>query len=157
MPFSFLGLTIRSQEGRIVDNICFLTPRCLRAGLVLVRKDALYLAAWDLSRWWPCKLTCDYAGLGTTHASCACDREGHGRCHWIKTQVLTSQFPDSCRELLSHHGHLKQLRNNPARSHSKLRTQRDSKTVLSVHGPKVSRCFCLLAKGAGVNCQSLLL
>lgn len=39
---------------------------------------------------------------------------GCGKCHWVKAQVLTLQFPDSYLELTSHHADMGQLRDNAA-------------------------------------------
>lgn len=112
----FLGPTVRSHQGTGMQSggqFLLLDSKGPRAGLVLVREDALNLAAWDLSRWWPSRLTCDHAGLRTTHVACAWDTGGHRGYHWVKTQVLTSQISawSSCPTR-----DLNQLRNDPALS-----------------------------------------
>lgn len=83
--------------------------------------------------------------------------EGHLRCHWVKDQVLTSQFPDSHLELTPHHGDEGQLR-----SDSKSRMREDSLCApASMSVPwdlKTSRSFCLSTKArvADVNWLGLL-
>lgn len=69
---------------------------------------------------------------------------GHRRCHWVKTGVLISQFPDSDLEHLSHHGHLGQLRNNPALSFTVNPESKDSAPVSmsTSWDAKLSRSFC---------------